>query len=198
MIGYLSGARCILNSSCEHPPKVQTAPQASPRFFVVTSQGASATRWLAFALASHPKVFAAHGHFAINSVTNGKFQQEKSKDDVDALSNGNAVRDLYETSEIDNIFAVYRSLRPDASAYGNVHSYTLDGLLQRHIRNASNLRFALANVVRHPVWYIDSHFCLVRKAERYPAVYQSYASDQFPRGPSGISRAIPRGLPEFS
>lgn len=168
-----------------------------PRYFIVTSQGVSATRWLAFALASHPKVFAAHGHFAIDSVANGKFQQEKSKDDVEALSDGNAALDLYEASEIDDIFAAYRSLRPDADAYGNVHSYTLDDLLRRRGKNARNREFALANVVRHPVSYIDSHFCLVRKAERHPMVYRSYAFDQFPRALRKFRELFRVDCPDF-
>jgi hypothetical protein len=158
--------------------------QANPpsRSFVVTSQGASATRWLAFVLASHPKVFVAHGHFALDSVADGKFQEEKSKDDTEALSIGNATRDLYETNKISDIFSAYRDLKPDADIYGNIHSYTLDRLLEKRAESPFDpVELAVANLVRHPISYIESHCFLVRKAERYPAVYQSYSVDLFPK-----------------
>jgi hypothetical protein len=170
---------------------------ANPRYFIVTSQGVSATRWLAFALASHPEVFGAHGHFAIDSVASEKFQQEKSKDDVDALSNGNATRNFYKASKIGDIFARYRSLRPDANAYGNAHSYTLDDLVRRHIGKARDPGFALANVVRHPVSYIDSHFSLVRKAETNPDVYRNYQWNLFPQALAEFRELFLLDCPDF-
>ena len=169
----------------------------NPRYFLVTSQGVSATRWIAFALASHRKVFAAHGHFTINSVVAGKFEQEKAKDDTGALSLGNAARELYETNDIDGIFAAYRSARPEAEAYGNVHSYTLDGL-QRQLKNSgASSKFAIANVVRHPVSYIESHFSLVRKAEAHPDVYQDYEWQLFPQALAEFRELFLVDCPDF-
>lgn len=169
-----------------------------PRYFLVTSQGVSATRWIAFALASHPKVFAAHGHFTIDSVVAGKFEQEKAKDDTGALSLGNAARELYETNDIDAIFAAYRSAHPEAEAYGNVHSYTLDGLIKGQLKNsADSEKFAIANVVRHPVSYIESHFSLVRKAEAHLDVYRNYESQLFPQALAEFRELFLVDCPDF-
>ena len=171
---------------------------ANPRYFFVTSQGVSATRWIAFALASHPKVFAAHGHFTIDSVVAGKFEQEKAKDDTGALSLGNEVRALYETNDISAIFAAYRSAHPGAEAYGNVHSYTLDGLIKGELKNsADSEKFAIANVVRHPVSYIESHFSLVRKAEGHPDVYSNYESHLFPQALGEFRELFLVDCPDF-
>jgi hypothetical protein len=168
-----------------------------PRYFLVTSQGVSATRWIAFALASHPKVFAAHGHFAIDSVVGGKFEQETAKDDTGALSLGNEARALYEKNDIDGIFAAYRSTYPGAEAYGNVHSYTLDSL-QRPLKNSAKAsKFAIANVVRHPVSFIDGHSSLVRKAEAYPDVYRNYEAHLFPQALAEFRELLLVECPDF-
>lgn len=170
---------------------------ADPRYFVVTSQGVSATRWIAFALASHPKVFAAHGHFAIDSIVGGKFEQEKAKGDSGALSLGNEGRALYEKNDIDGIFAAYRSVRPGAEAYGNVHSYTLDTLQKPLKKSAKASKFAIANVVRHPVSYIDGHSSLVRKAEAYPDVYRNYEWNLFPQALVKFRELLLVDCPDF-
>jgi hypothetical protein len=160
---------------------VNDRSELGPRRFAVTSEGASATRWLAFALASHPRVFVAHGHFAIDSIVGGEFRREGSQGDAAALALGNAARAIYEASDIDEVFAAYRSVSPDAQAYGNVHSYTLEALLPRLEGRSDAGAIAVANLVRHPVSYIESHFSLVRKAEGHPGLYRGYAFDLFPR-----------------
>src|SRR5271154_4878003 len=75
-----------------------------PRYFLVTSQGVSATRWIAFALASHPRVFAAHGHYAIDSVVARKFEREAAMNDSAPLTLGNEARAFYDDHDINGVF----------------------------------------------------------------------------------------------
>jgi hypothetical protein len=170
---------------------------SSIRYFAVTSHGVSATRWLAFVLASHPKVFVAHGHFSVDSIVGGGFQQERAKDDAAALSMGNAARELYDSKGIADVFAAYRRVKPDAAAYGNVHSYTLQILKQQLAASGDIPGFAIANLVRHPVSYIESHVSLVHKAERYPEVYESYSSDLFPKALQEYRELFLADCPDF-
>ncbi len=90
------------------------------------------------------------------------------------------MREFYDSHSLAEIFDAYRSARPDAHAIGSVHSFTLTELLGR-LAKLKGYPIAVANIVRHPISYIDSHFALVRRAEMFPAVYAGYATDMFPR-----------------
>src|SRR5437773_8343295 len=155
-------------------------PDSVARRFIATTPGLSATRWLAFALASHPEVFVAHGHFQLDSVVAHNFDQEKEKGDIESLTVGNAAANFYQTHSITEVFAAYRQLKPEAHAYGNIHSYTLETLM-RGVASPEDLEaITVVNVLRHPVCYIDSHSSLVRSAERHPELYQHYLRTVFP------------------
>lgn len=172
--------------------------QSSHHYFMVTSQGASATRWLTFVLASNPAVFAAHGHFPIDSVTSGRFQKETSAGDSHSLTLGNAARELYEAHGIEEVFGAYRATKPEASVYGNIHSYTLEELMGRREKGLDHIsQFVVANVVRHPVSYVESHSSLVGKAERHPDVYKSYADDMFPKALREFRELFLLDCPDF-
>jgi hypothetical protein len=165
---------------------------------MVTSRGASATRWIAFVLASNPETFAAHGHFAIDSVVGAEFKKEKSKGDSESLSIGNAARDLYDENNIAGVFAAYRNVKPTAHAYGNVHSYTLDGLMRHYTEDLKALPgLTIANVIRHPVSYIESHVSLVHKAEEHPDVYRAYSNDMFPKALRAYPELFLVDCPDF-
>src|SRR5438093_3413716 len=155
-------------------------PDFAARRFVVTTPGLSATRWLAFALASHPEVFVAHGHFRLDSVASNNLEQEKEKGDLESLTVGNAAANFYRTHSLSEVFTAYRQIRPQARAYGNIHSYTLASLM-KCIASPKDLEgTTVVNVLRHPVCYVDSHFSLVRSAERHPELYQHYLQNVFP------------------
>ena len=155
-------------------------PDSVARRFIATTPGLSATRWLAFALASHPEVFVAHGHFQLDSVVAHNFDQEKEKGDIESLTVGNAAANFYQTHSLTEVFAAYRQLKPEAHAYGNIHSYTLETLM-RGVASPEDLEaITVVNVLRHPVCYMDSHSSLVRSAERHPELYQHYLRNVFP------------------
>lgn len=153
----------------------------SPRFFAVTSSGVSATRWLAYVLASHADVYIAHGKHPLEAVVRGYFNQEKQSTDLDSLVRGNAMREWYEGQSLEEVFVRFQETRPEARVFGCVHSYKLDTL----IRAASNplilSNIRLLNLIRHPVNYIASHYALVRSAEKHIPLYQYYAERVFPQ-----------------
>ena len=151
-----------------------------PQRFLVTTPGLSATRWLSFALASHPEVFAAHGKHSLDSVIHGQFVREKHIDDVESLTHGNLAAEFYERESLDGIFAAYRDLMPRAKAIGNVHTFTLEALMKK-VKSEDELRgIHIVNVLRHPVRYISSHTALVQSAEQYP-LYGHYTENLFPQ-----------------
>ena len=152
----------------------------SPRFFVVTTPGLSATRWLAYVLAEHRDVYVAHGKHSLDAVIRGQFTQEQHGD-RDSLVRGNEMQALYDTHSLEEVFARYQQTKPEARVFGCVHSYTLDGLIlaARNPQTLSNL--PILNLVRHPVNYIASHYALVRSSEKHPRLYRLYVDRVFPQ-----------------
>jgi len=69
---------------------------------------------------------------------------------------------------------------PGAKAYGNVHSYTIETLMKAAVKSEQELTgIRILNLLRHPVNYIDSHYSMVRSAEKYPELYQHYEEVMF-------------------
>lgn len=158
-------------------------PNTEPprRLFAVTTPGLSATRWLAYVLASHPDVYVAHGKHALDAVIQGDFRKEKETANNMSLESGNDLWEFYQQHPLEEVFAHYRQVKPEARALGCVHSYTIDALV-RSARSAAILnQLRVVNVVRHPVSYIASHFALVRSAEKHPRLYQQYSELVFPQ-----------------
>jgi hypothetical protein len=163
--------------------KVPDVPRRdfSPSFFAVTSPGVSATRWLAYVLATHADIYVAHGKHPLDAVVRGHFNQEKQNSDLDSLVRGNAMHPWYEEHSLEEVFDRFQEIKPEARVFGCVHSYTLDTLIRAacNPRTLSNIR--LLNLLRHPVTYIASHFALVRSAEKHVPLYQYYMERVFPQ-----------------
>ncbi len=145
-----------------------------PNRFLVTTPGLSATRWLCFALATRKDVFVSHGKHPLDSIIHGDFAREKGIGDVESFTLGNKMADFYAQTRLEEVFAAYREIMPQAAAYGNVHAFTIESLMQK-IRSERDLNgINILNVLRHPVSYIESHYRLVRSAEEHPSLYQHY------------------------
>ena len=97
--------------------------------FLVTTPGASATRWVSFALAARRDVYVTHGKFALDSVTGSSLDTERHDGDHGSLTRGNALRDFYAARTLAEIFDAYRAFAPAARAHGNVHTFTVHELL---------------------------------------------------------------------
>jgi hypothetical protein len=145
----------------------------------VTSPGLSATRWLSFALATNPNVFVAHGKHPLDAITNGDFARERDAAHRDSLERGNDLRALYESESVEAVFAKYREFKPEASAWGCVHSYTVESLIGAVKSPATLASMKVVNLLRHPVNFIASHESLVRSAEAFPELYQHYTDRVF-------------------
>ena len=161
---------------------MMTPPSTTnPRFFAVTSPGLSATRWLSFALASHPNVYVAHGKHRLDAVIAGDVSWERQFAGRDSLESGNDLRDFYETHSVEAVLSRYREVKPNAVAFGSVHSYTIESLI-RSVESPSTLAaLKVWNLLRHPVSYIASHEALVRSAEFHPRLYKLYTDRVFPQ-----------------
>ena len=142
--------------------------------FLVTTPGLSATRWLSFVLASQPDVFVAHGKHSLESVVEGRFENERASGDVSSLALGNVMSDFYRCRTLDEVFETYLRLKPGVGACGNVHTYTLDELSNRFGPAARLEGFRVVNVQRHPVAYIASHASMVRRARDYRDLHEHY------------------------
>jgi hypothetical protein len=142
--------------------------------YLVTTPGASATRWLSFALACHSDVYVTHGKFALDSVSQHGLDEEHRQGDRGSLTRGNELREFYAARTLDEIFAAYREAAPGAKAHGNVHTLTIGELLQREKNGESLEGIRIVNLVRHPIGFIESHTALVLSAEAQPDLREHY------------------------
>jgi hypothetical protein len=142
--------------------------------FLVTTPGASATRWVSFALASRPDVYVTHGKFALDSITQGDLHDERRDGDQASLTRGNELRTFYAQRSLADIFEAYRQVAPTACVHGNVHTFTIHELLERERLGQSLEGVRIANLTRHPISFVESHTALVRSALREPDLGQHY------------------------
>jgi|GEM_PF-1277838 len=156
------------------------------RKFLATSNGLCATRWLSHVLALRQDVFVAHGKFPLDSIIKGGVADEIGKGNTSSMSYGNVNDFFYDMHDLDRVFAEYRKIKPDAAVLGNVHTYTLR-LAKEMTRNDPE-SYAIVNIVRHPVTYVNSHVSMVQKSRINPYLYDKYrkglfmnALDRYPR-----------------
>jgi hypothetical protein len=150
--------------------------------FIVTSQGLAATRWLCFAIALHEDVFVAHGHHSLDSVTSGSFTKEKNINDTNSLTLGTQLQDFYYRQQLHEVFEMYHAVMPNAKAYGCVHSYTLEKLMEIAANSKEGITgINIINLIRHPVSYIASHCALINSArsKRMPIYFNHYEKVMF-------------------
>ena len=103
----------------------------TPIRFLVTTPGLSATRWLCFALATRKDVFVSHGKHPFGSIIHGNFAREKGIGDVESFTLGNKMAGFYAQKRLEEIFAAYQEVMPQAAAYGNVHAFTIESLMKK-------------------------------------------------------------------
>lgn len=115
------------------------------RFFLVTSRGQCASRWLADAMGSHPDVLCSHGPEEVWVAGS-----EGAAGIPAAMAP--------EGSRPRGVDAMFRRLRAsrEAAAYGNVQGYTLSGLTESLRERPATTSFGLVNLVRHPVTWLAS------------------------------------------
>src|SRR5260370_25999110 len=116
--------------SCLQREQIIMPNTEPPCLFAVTTPGLSATRWLAYVLASHPDVFVAHGKHALDAVIRGDFRKEKGTANHMSLESGNDMWEFYQERTLEEVFARDRQIKPEARTFRGGHSDTIDALSQ--------------------------------------------------------------------
>lgn len=143
--------------------------------FTVVSYGYSASRWLAYSLSLHPKIFVAHGTYAIDSIYNGsdsiEREQEKSGERLDSLTRGRERLDI-KSMTIDKLYSLYQSSFPGMQAYGNVHTYVPRELFYKEERESLDIQ--VFHLVRNPIAFLKSHTTGVLQSHNVPELNEHY------------------------
>ena len=117
-------------------------------FFIVTSPGYMATKWLAWSLNAHPEIYCNH------SAGSDALERDYSPAELEALA-----REKFQDRDkrpLEDFFDELARRAGEARARGNVHRYNLTAL-QRNLAHWARPRpFTCLNLVRHPVSWVAS------------------------------------------
>lgn len=118
-----------------------------PTFFLVTSRGYTATKWIARVLSEHPAIYCNH------SAGTEVFDRDYTAAELEAI-----VEDKWLVRDHAPVVEFLESLttRKDATAFGNVHRYSLTSLRLNFDRFPFGGKVRIANMVRHPVSWVES------------------------------------------
>lgn len=100
--------------------------------FVITSEGSTATTWLASILNSIPEINCTHYN---------QIGDEKNQSTINVVE-----------KSLTDYFSQVKKYAATQKIIGNIHGYTLDLVLQKN--TGSDLR--IANIIRHPISHIAS------------------------------------------
>lgn len=138
-------------------PTQRTGASGKPVFFLVSSHGVNASRWLAKTLSSHPEIVCTHGAAELEFALDHEYKDDRSLSD-DRRARRRAQSAARKTRSLDDIFNELQAVRP-AKAYGNVHMFTiqeLDGIAKQARQFHDKFEFRSVNIIRHPVARISS------------------------------------------
>ena len=156
-----------------------------PHWFIITSSGAAATRWLGGTLHRHPDICCSCGAGDLDitlrydsQITPEEYIRVAAK--LQQQFEGSQSQD----QSLDTLFDHLKA-RKQARFYGNLHRETvlsLSGILRRF---PTSRRIALANVIRHPVTRTDSKARIIqtdcRDHPSMAAVYKIQFEDRMQR-----------------
>ena len=121
----------------------------SPRHFLITSHGRTATYWLASSLNAHPNVRCSHGQVLPPVLE----YQVQPPDEV--VLQAHTSQDEFARRSLDDFFDELEKAGP-AAVYGNVHAYSAHTLFTHVLRGPVRRNPVVLNVVRHPITRIES------------------------------------------
>ena len=135
----------------------QSGSPCPHRYFLITSTGACATRWLGATLSRHPQIVCSSGvgelSFTLNYEAKPPEVGNASEAELTAIYLKNHfVNDSAESRTLDSLFDDLEQARP-ATYYGNVHHETVATLRNNLHSHGSELRRSIrvANLIRHPI-----------------------------------------------
>jgi hypothetical protein len=121
---------------------------SQPKYFLVTSPGYTATRWLARVLNSHPEIACNHsaGAEALERDYTLRELRELAEEKFGRRDDRSATQFLREFAE----------RHPAARAVGNVHRYSLTALRRNAELWPGEVPRRVVNLIRHPVDWVAS------------------------------------------
>lgn len=157
----------------------------APAYFIVACMGHSGSTWLSEMLGRHPDIVCSHayepppfsipGDAAAGAVNAGATPEEIQR-------RLNEARYRIRTLPLDELFQeLFRYA--EARAYGNIHMYNVRSLRASAQRFPPSTSIKVANLIRHPVAWVDSrtgNFIgqMNRSASAVQEFHDSYASCQ--------------------
>ncbi len=126
--------------------------------FVIASAGSAATRWLAASLNLHPDITCSGGGGELKDIMD--FSRAPDAAETERIAEFNLrhfASSAGRPKMLSQIFAELKAYRP-AKIYGNVHLFSVTSLLHHLTLEPLPTTFPFANVVRHPVGRLETHF----------------------------------------
>lgn len=120
-------------------------------FFIVTCIGHSASKWLAASLSRHPDIICSHGAGRPSIALVHDRDYEVTERILIAEDEQKRPREM----SLDSVFSELEE-QGQADAYGNVHMFTVPSLKRSIARKRPQVRFKIANLIRHPVSWVES------------------------------------------
>lgn len=142
-----------------------------PVFFVVTSFGFSGSKWLGATLDRHPKILCTHSALDFRI-----WDRHYDGDELEACAEEEWKHRL--NQPLDDYFDNLAGMG-SADVYGNVHRYRLTDLARIYQKWPPKRRFQIANLVRHPVTWVESgahhirHLAETSLFNRYEALHSA-------------------------
>lgn len=132
------------------------------RYFLITSSGAAATRWLGASLNSHPEICCSCGSGELaETLVYGRPNTQEHIDRVAQFLWERCMGATAETRPVDVMFSELEAHR-SARVYGNVHGETLTTLAANVRDHRLTRPVTVVNLVRHPVPRTESKFGMIQ------------------------------------
>ena len=141
--------------------------EMNKNYFIVTTNGHTASKWLSRTLASIEGVACSHGaaHPRVGTLHHREYTNEEK-----ILQMSGEIRKELPISKILNELT---EMYPEKQLLGNVHMYNLRQLQENKISFVSELEFEVVDIVRHPVSFIQSgYFNMISQCEFNPARFE--------------------------
>lgn len=120
---------------------------STPHFFLITSPGYTATKWLAWALQQHPKIYCNH------SAGSDVLDRDYNLVELEAL-----VDEKFQQRNDFPLDQFFSGLHPNEESLvrGNVHRYSWRSLAANRKKWKPQMSFVALNLIRHPILWVAS------------------------------------------